>query len=249
MRIIAKLDVKPPFIVKPVHFEGLRKIGRPAEVAEAYFLGGIDEIMYIDIVASLYQREILFACIEETARNVFVPMGVGGGVKTLDDFSKLFHLGADKVLVNTYALQDNPEIIDQASRIFGAQSVVVNIEAKKKGGGWECFTDCGRVKSGRSVLDWVTEVQERGAGEILIQSVDKDGRQNGFDVDLVGNVVSLARVPIVAASGAGKKEDVLSVAMEAKPSGVAVSSLLHYGVCSIKDLKLYLRDNGVGVSR
>ena len=156
MRIIAKLDVKPPFIVKPVHFEGLRKIGRPAEVAEAYFLGGIDEIMYIDIVASLYQREILFACIEETARNVFVPMGVGGGVKTLDDFSKLFHLGADKVLVNTYALQDNPEIIDQASRIFGAQSVVVNIEAKKKGGGWECFTDCGRVKSGRSVLDCVT---------------------------------------------------------------------------------------------
>lgn len=248
MRIIAKLDVKPPFIVKPVHFEGLRKIGRPAEIAENYYLGGVDEIMYIDIVASLYQREILFPYIEETARHVFVPMGVGGGVRTLEDFSQLFRLGADKVLVNTHALQENPEIINQASRIFGAQSVVINIEAKRKGSGWECFTDCGRVKSGRSVLDWVQEVQERGAGEILIQSVDTDGRQRGFDVDLVKSVVELSTVPVVAASGAGRKEDVLEVAVEAMPSGVAVSSLLHYATCTTHELKAYLRENGVGVS-
>lgn len=249
MRIIAKLDVKPPFIVKPVHFEGLRKIGLPAEIAENYYLGGVDEIMYIDIVASLYQREILFPFIEETAKQVFVPMGVGGGVRTLEDFSKLFHLGADKVVVNTHALQEDPEIINQASRIFGAQSVVINIEAKRKGLGWECFSDCGRVKSGRSVLDWVKEVQERGAGEILIQSVDTDGRQRGFDIDLVKSVVELSRVPVVAASGAGCKEDVLEVAVEAMPSGVAVSSLLHYSTCTTQELKGYLRENGIEVSR
>mgnify|MGYP000041225761 CR=1 FL=1 len=138
MRIIAKLDVKPPFVVKPVHFEGLRKIGSPTDVAENYYLQGADEIMYIDIVASLYQREILYSHIEEAAQQVFVPMGIGGGVRTLEDFSKLLHLGADKVVINTHAIQEDPDIINNAASIFGAQSVVVNIEAKRKGGGWEC---------------------------------------------------------------------------------------------------------------
>lgn len=249
MRIIAKLDVKPPFVVKPVHFEGLRKIGSPTDVAEHYYLQGADEIMYIDIVASLYQREILYSHIEEAAQQVFVPMGIGGGVRTLEDFSKLLHLGADKVVINTHAIQEDPDIINNAASIFGAQSVVVNIEAKRKGGGWECYTDCGRMKTGRSVLDWVKEVQERGAGEILIQSVDTDGRQRGFDIGLVKKVVEISKVPVVAASGAGSKEDVLAVAKEAKPSAVAIASLLHYDICSVKELKAFLQANGIEVNQ
>lgn len=249
LRVIAKLDIKPPYVVKPVHFEGLRKIGDPKEIAEQYYLQGADEIMYIDIVASLYQREILYSNIEEAAENVFVPMGVGGGVRSVEDFSKLFHIGADKVVINTHAIQENPDLINQAARIFGAQSVVVNIEAKRKNGGWECYTDCGRMKTGRSVLDWVKEVQERGAGEILIQSVDADGRKRGFDIELVKRVVELSKVPVVAASGAGCKEDVLEVVRQANPSAVAIASLLHYSICSIKELKSFLQQNGVEVNQ
>jgi cyclase len=249
MRIIAKLDIKPPYVVKPVHFEGLRKIGAPEKIAEDYYLQGVDEIFYIDIVASLYGREILYTHIEEAAEKVFIPMGVGGGVKCLEDFSKLFHLGADKVVINTHAVQENPNIINQAANIFGAQSVVVNIEAKRKGRGWECYTDCGRMKSGRSVLDWVKEVQERGAGEILLQSVDTDGRQRGFDIELIKQVVELSKIPVVAASGAGNKDDVLEVAKEAKPSAVAIASLFHYDICSVKDLKAYLQQNGIEVNQ
>lgn len=248
MRIIAKLDVKPPYVVKPVHFEGLRKIGLPADIAEKYYLQGADELMYLDIVASLYQREILYSHFEKTAQNVFVPMGVGGGVRTLEDFSKLFHMGADKVVINTHALQQEPELINHAAEIFGAQSVVVNIEAKSKGLGWECYSDCGRMKSGRSVLDWVKEIQERGAGEILIQSVDTDGRKRGFDIELIKKVVEISRIPVIAASGAGSKEDVLAVAKEANPSGVAVASLLHYDICTINELKMFLQENGIEVN-
>ena len=248
MRIIAKLDVKPPYVVKPVHFEGLRKIGEPAQIAKNYYTQGADEIMYIDIVASLYQREILFSHIEAAAEKVFVPMGVGGGVRTMEDFSKLFHLGADKVLINTHAVQENPDIINKTASIFGAQSVVINIEAKRKSRGWECYTDCGRMKSGRSVLDWVKEVQERGAGEILLQSVDTDGRQRGFDIELIKQVVELSKIPVVAASGAGSKEDVLEVAKKAKPSAVAIASLLHHNICTIKELKAYLHKNGIEVN-
>lgn len=249
VRIIAKLDVKPPFVVKPVHFEGLRKIATPEELAEKYYLQGVDEILYVDLVASLYQREILYPYIEKTADKIFVPLAVGGGVRSLEDFSKLFHLGADKVVINTYAVQERPELINEAARVFGAQSVVVNIEAKRKGQGWECYTDCGRVKSGRSVIDWVQEIQDRGAGEILIQSVDTDGRQRGFDVELIKTVVESSKVPVIAASGAGTKEDVLDVIQRAKPSAVAIASLLHYNNCTANELKEYLLENGIEVNR
>ena len=179
-RIIAKLDVKPPYVVKPVHFEGLRKMGFPGDLAKKYYLQGADEIMYIDIVSSLYQREILFDEIKETAKELFIPFGVGGGVKTIDDFSKLFHSGADKVLINTFAVQKDPKIIDRAAKIFGSQAIIVNIEAKQKRSGWECYTDCGRIQSKISVLNWVKEVENRGAGEILLQSVDKDEGKEGL---------------------------------------------------------------------
>lgn len=241
MRIIAKLDVKLPNVVKPVHFEGLRKVGTPTELALKYYEQGVDEIFYIDIVASLYQREILFEPIHKTAKQLFVPFAVGGGVKTLDDMSKLFHCGADKVVFNTHALQNEPELIDRAARLFGAQSIVVNVEAKSWNGGWECYSDCGRERSGKDALSWVREVENRGAGELLVQSVDRDGRQSGFDIDLIRKVKESVNIPVVAASGAGNVDDVIRMAREAKPDAVALASILHYNKCDIKTIKAKLK--------
>lgn len=248
-RIIAKLDVKPPYVVKPVHFEGLRKIGTPQELAKKYYEQGADEVMYIDTVSSLYQRGIIFEEIEKTANELFIPFGVGGAVRSIEDFSKLFHYGADKVLINTYAVQENPNIINQAAEIFGSQAVVVNIEAKEWDNWYECYTDCGRVQSNKNVLEWVKEVEQRGAGEILLQSVDKDGRKRGFDLELAKKVVESVNIPVVIASGAGKLEDIKELIEYAKPSGVAIASMLHYDLTNIKEIKKYLSDNGIEVSK
>lgn len=248
MRVIAKLDVKPPQVVKPVHFEGLRKIGLPEELARAYYEQGADEVFYVDIVASLYRREILLEQIAATARNLLVPFAVGGGVRTVEDFTRLFHHGADKVVINTGALGE-PTIIDAAARVFGGQSVVLNVEAKRlPQGGWTCYSDCGRIPSGRDLLEWVKEAQERGVGEILLQSVDTDGRRRGFDVELISAVVDAVRIPVVAASGAGSLDHILDVAKQARPSGIAVASVLHYGQADIGQIKRHLKQNGVEVA-
>jgi len=247
IRIIAKLDVKPPNVVKPVHFEGLRKMGNPSELAKKYYDQGADELFYIDIVASLYRREILFNDIERVANELFVPFAAGGGVKSIDDFSKMMHLGADKVIINTYSVQENPDIINNAAKIFGSQAVVVNIEAKKWQNHWECYTDCGRIQTGKDVLEWVQEVEKRGAGEVLLQSVDMDGKCRGYDVELVKKVVDSVDIPVVVSSGAGSLEDVKEVIEFANPNGVAIASLLHYDRLTIQDIKTYLRSNGISV--
>jgi len=247
-RIIAKLDVKPPYVIKPIHFEGLRKIGLSVDLAKKYYEQGADEVMYIDIVASLYQREILFGEIKKTANELFIPFGVGGGVKTLEDFSKLIYNGADKVAINTYAINENPEIINQAAQIFGNQAVIVNIEAKKWNKYYECYTDCGRVRSGKNVIEWVKEVESRGAGEIFLQCVDNDGRQKGFDIQLSKKVVESVKIPVVIASGAGNLEHIKELIEYSKPSGVAIASLIHYDNFSIKEVKDYLRKNNIEVS-
>lgn len=240
MRIIVKLDVKLPNVVKPVHFEGLRKVGAPSGLALKYYEQGADEIFYIDIVSSLYRREILFEPIKETAKNLFVPFAVGGGVKTLEDMSKLFHCGADKIVINTHVLQDEPELIDKAARLFGSQSIVVNVEAKSWEDNWECYSDCGRERSGKDTLSWVKEVESRGAGELLVQSVDRDGRQSGFDIDLIRKVKESVNIPVVAASGAGNVDDIIRMEREAKPDAVALASVLHYNKYDIKTIKAKL---------
>jgi cyclase len=248
VRVIAKLDVKPPHVVKPVHFEGLRKMGDPSEMAKKYYDQGADELFYIDIVSSLYQREILFNEIEKVANKLFIPFAAGGGVKSIDDFSKMFHMGADKVVINTYAIQENPNIIDQAAKIFGSQAVVVNIEAKRWKNYWECYTDCGRIQSQKSVSDWVSEVEQRGAGEILLQSVDMDGRRRGFDIELASKIVDLVNIPVVVSSGAGSLEDIKTLIEVASPSGVVIASLLHYEQATILEIKEYL-NNDMAVSQ
>jgi cyclase len=248
-RIIAKLDVKPPYVVKPVHFEGLRKMGNPAELAKKYYDQGADELFYIDIVSSLYQRKILSDGIRDTANELFIPFAVGGGVKSVDDFSKMFHMGADKVVINTYAVQQDPSIINRAAEVFGNQAIVVNIEAKKWRQNWECYTDCGRIQSGKNVLEWVQEVEQRGAGEILLQSVDTDGRRKGFDIELATKVIDSVDIPVVVSSGAGSLKDIRELIEIASPSGVAVASLLHYDQVTIQDIKNYLRNSGITVSQ
>ena len=239
-RIIAKLDVKPPYVVKPVHFEGLRKMGGAPELAKKYYDQGVDELFYIDIVSSLYQRDILFDDIEKVANELFIPFAVGGGVKSVDDFSRMFHIGADKVVINTHAVQEDPGIINKAAEVFGSQAVVVNIEAKKWNSHWECYTDCGRIQSKRDVLEWAQEVEQRGAGEILLQSVDADGRCRGFDIELSEKVVNLVNIPVVVSSGAGSLEDIKTLIKVVKPSGVAIASLLHYNKTTILNIKQYL---------
>jgi cyclase len=237
IRIIAKLDVKPPYLVKPVHFEGLRKLGEPVDFVKKY--QDADEIFYIDIVASLYEREVLFDEIRKCADETLVPFAVGGGVRSLEDFSKLFHNGADKVVINTHAIK-NPSIIDEASKVFGNQAVVVNIEAKKQNDWWECYTDCGRNRSNKDVVDWAREVEQRGAGEILLQSVDCDGRKRGFDLELAKKVIDSVNIPVVVASGAGSLDDIKKLA-SINPSGIAIASLIHYDELSISDIKKGLR--------
>ena len=246
-RIISKLDIKPPYAVKPVFFEGLNVIGDPTELAKNYYLQGIDEVYYIDIVSSLYQTPIDYKLISAIGSQLFIPFAVGGGVKTIDDFSALIHNGADKVAMNSYAFT-NPGLITQSASIFGSQSVVVSIEAKRNSMGWTCYTDGGKVNRHTSVLEWAKEVENRGAGEIFLQSVDKDGFESGFDLELAKAVVDHVDIPVVVGSGAGSKQHIKDLILHAKPSGVAIASLLHNGT-DLEEIKRYLSIEGIEVAR
>lgn len=245
MRIIARLDVKPPHVVKPIHFEGLRKMGDPVETATAWYNGGADEVVFIDIVASLYEREVQFDLVHDVARSVFTPLAVGGGIRTVEDAIRLIHTGADKVVLNTHAIA-RPELITEIAEVFGSQAVCIHIQAKEWSNWYECYTDCGRNRSDRDVLGWMEEAVDRGAGEFLISSVDRDGRRRGFDLELAESAISRVNVPVVIGSGAGTLEHVLEVA-RMSPSGIALSSLLHYDGLQIADVKSYLTDNGISL--
>jgi cyclase len=247
-RVIARLDVKPPWVVKPVHFECLRKVGTPSDLALKYYNQGADEIIYIDIVSSLYQRPILIDQVCETSKQLLIPFAAGGGVKTVADFENLLHHGVDKVVINTHALQEDPGIITKAAQIFGSQAVVVHIAAKRWKDWWECYSDCGRIRSGKDAFWWAEEVERLGAGEILISSVDNDGRRRGFDIDLITGVVNRVNIPVIAASGAGTLEQIKDMVLQARPDAVAIGSMLHYGMTDIQRVKRYLQENGIDVT-
>jgi cyclase len=246
MRIIARLDAKPPYIVKPIHFEGLKKIDTPKNLSDKYYENGADEILYIDIVSSLYQRDIVFDLIKDTSKDIFVPFAVGGGIKSLEDAKKLIHNGADKIVLNTNAIK-NPKLIEEIATHFGSQAVVVHIQAKKWDNWYECYTDCGRERSNKNVLEWVKEVESLGAGEILLSVIDNDGRQRGFDLDISKKVIESVNIPVIIGSGAGSLEDILEVA-KLNPSAIAIASLLHYDKFTIKEIKEYLLNNSIKVN-
>lgn len=243
-RLIARLDIKGPNLVKGIRLEGLRVIGDPAEHALRYYRDGIDELIYMDIVASLYQRNNLVDVVERTASEIFVPLTVGGGIRTLEDVHRLLRAGADKVAVNTGAI-NRPELITEASRRYGSQCVVLSIEAKRRldGPGWEAYTDNGRERTGVDAVEWARKGVQLGAGEILLTAVDTEGMRRGFDLDLVDAIGPLAPVPVIVSGGAGSAADV-AAAMDHGADAVAVASLLHYGTLTVGGLKRELTGLG-----
>jgi cyclase len=237
VRVIARLDIKNNFLIKGIHLEGLRKIGDPYEFANKYFHSGIDEIIYMDAVASLYNRNSLNDIIKATAKNIFVPITVGGGIRTIDDAYKILRSGADKVAINTAAIK-NPRLIEELSKRFGNSTIVISIEAKKlTDGKWEAYTNNGREKTGIDVIKWSLDVERLGAGEILVTSVDQEGTGRGFDDSLVKSVTDKVKIPVIASGGMGTLQHFVDIVKKSNCDGVAIANLLHYSKIIIKDLK------------
>ena len=240
-RVIARLDVKFPNLIKGIQFEGLRVIGQPADFARKYASEGADELLYIDTVASLYGRNQLESLIEETSGAAFIPLTVGGGVKTLSEASHLLKSGADRICVNTGAIR-NPRLIEEISGCVGAQAITVSIEAKRVNAGWEAYTDCGRNPTGRDAVSWAQEAVALGAGEILITSIDRDGTRKGPDIELLKSIN--VDVPVVY-SGGIRLCDVAEVAKHSQ--GMAIGASLHYGNTTIAEVKAALSHAGIVV--
>jgi len=235
-RLIARLDVKGENVVKGLQFEGLRVVGRPQEMAERYAAAGADELLYIDTVASLYGRNQLAGTLEAACERVFVPITVGGGIASIAEARRLFNAGADKVAINTAALA-RPALVSDLAAHFGSQAVVVQIDAKRVAGGWEAYTDNGRNRTGRDAVAWALEAVERGAGEILLTSIDRDGTRRGMDVELVAAVAPRVPVPVVAGGGLGAVGHLEDALFSGKADAVAVGAALHYDKVTIPDLQ------------
>ena len=236
MRLIARIDVKNEWAIKGIHLEGLRKVGNPNDLALRYYQAGIDEIVFMDAVASLYDRNNLFDVIEKACKDVFVPIALGGGIRTLADVSKALNAGADKVIINTAAVR-NIEIISQAAEKFGSQCIVGSIEAKRIGTSWEAYIDNGREVTGLPVEEWACELEEAGIGELLITSVDKEGTQRGFDVPLIEIVNNSVSCPVIVSGGYGQPKHLTELLERTTPSAIACASVLHYEKTTVHDLK------------
>lgn len=277
VRIIPKLDIKGPNLVKGIHLEGLRVLGKPEDFAKYYFEDGADELLYMDVVASLYNRNSLHDIILKTAEEIFIPLTVGGGLRTIEDIRQVLRAGADKVSLNTAAVK-NPSIIKEASKIFGSSTIAVSIEAiKQPDGKYFAYIDNGREETGLEVLGWVKKVEALGAGEIIITSVDKEGTGKGYDIDLTKMISQNISIPVVACGGAGSPGDIYQVIKEGGADAVIIASMLHYDyiknhtsfddftnegnteflkkgqpyskikTTNIKEVKEYLKDKGVQI--
>lgn len=228
IRFIPRLDIKGPNLVKGIHLEGLRVLGKPEEFAEYYYNEGADELLYMDVVASLYERNSLHDIITKTAKKIFIPLTVGGGIRSISDIRAVLRAGADKVSINTEAIT-NPQFIKEASRVFGSSTIVVAIEAiKQSNGQYLCYTDNGRNYTGMDALEWAQKLEELGVGEIIITSVDKEGTGNGFDIELTKLISEKVSVPIIAHGGPGKLEHIVELCKSTDISAFSVASMLHY---------------------
>lgn len=228
VRIIPRLDIKGPNLVKGIHLEGLRVLGTPSDFARYYYINGADELLFMDVVASLYERNSLHDIISETAKEIFIPITVGGGIRTLLDIQSVLRAGADKVAINTAAIK-TPELLREASREFGSSTIVVVIEAiKQDDGKYYSFIDNGREYTGLEVEEWAKRVEDLGCGEIIITSVDREGTGKGFDSDLANLVSESVTIPVILHGGAGSKNDVLNIFQSDNINSVSIASLLHY---------------------
>lgn len=228
IRIIPRLDIKGPNLVKGIHLEGLRVLGKPERFARCYYEQGADELLYMDVVASLYGRNNLLGIISKTSKEIFIPLTVGGGIRTLEDIKAILRAGADKVSINTAAIQ-RPELVREAARRFGSSTIVVSIEAiRQPDGRYEAYTDNGREKTGVDALEWAVRAAVLGAGEILLTSINREGTGKGYDTVFVQKVAEAVPIPVIACGGAGCKEDVLEVIQKGKADAVSLASILHY---------------------
>jgi imidazole glycerol-phosphate synthase subunit HisF len=239
IRLIPRLDVKSPNLIKGVQLEGLRKVGDPNLYARKYYEAGADEILYMDVVASLYERNSLFDIVERTTRDVFVPITVGGGLRSVDDVRMALKAGADKVAINTAAVR-RPDLISEVARVFGSQCMVLSIEAKRRTGSasWEAFTDNGRERTGLDVVEWAKRATSLGAGEILLTSVDLEGTRRGFDVELVRAVSSVVSIPVIASGGMGNVDHLVEVLITGRADAVAMADILHWNRMDLGSIRV-----------
>ena len=245
-RIIPCLDVKDGRVVKGVKFLGLRDAGDPVEVAKIYDCAHADEIVFLDITASYEERKIFIEVVRKTAEQVFMPLTVGGGIKNVNDIRDLLNAGADKVSINTSAV-NNPELVTEASERFGSQCIVVAIDAKRQKDGFEVFTHGGRTPAGKDAIEWAKEVEKLGAGEILLTSMDFDGTKNGYDIKLTEAVAKAVNIPVIASGGAGKLEHFFDVFTKTGADAALAASIFHYNEIPIADVKNYLKERSIAV--
>ena len=245
-RIIPCLDVKNGRVVKGINFVDLKDAGDPVEQAKIYSDGGADEICFLDITASNENRDTIYEVVEKTSKKCFVPLTVGGGVRSIDDINKLLNCGADKVSINTAAVQ-NSKVVEDSSKKFGSQCIVVAIDAKRSGNKWEIFTHGGRNKTGIDAIQFSKKMEESGAGELLVTSMDRDGTQVGYDLELMSKISSMVNIPVIASGGVGNLDHLVDGIKIGSVSAVLAASIFHYGKHSIKEAKEYLDSKGIPV--
>jgi cyclase len=245
-RIIPCLDVKEGRVVKGTSFGNLQDAGDPVECASAYSRDGADELVFLDITATLEARETMRALVSEVAANVSIPFTVGGGINTIEHIRQLLNAGADKVSINTAAVR-TPALVREAAEAFGSQCIVIAIDAKRTDGGWQVYIESGRSSTSWDAIEWAGEAERLGAGEILLTSIDADGHTKGYDVELTGRISDKLQIPVIASGGAGGPEDIYNVFKEGKADAALAASIFHYGQYSIGDVKTYLRDRGIHI--
>ncbi len=245
-RVIPCLDVKNGRVVKGTQFVDLKDAGDPVENAMAYDQQGADEIAFLDITASYEKRDILIDIVRRTAEEIFIPLTVGGGVRSLEDIRRLLKAGADKVSINTAAVKD-PHFVERASKRFGSQCIVIAIDAKRKGEGWEVYTHGGRVPAGVDAVLWAKRMEEKGAGEILLTSMDRDGTKDGYDIELTRTISEKVSIPVIASGGVGTLEHLYEGLILGKASAVLAASIFHYREYTVQQVKEYLKEKGVTV--
>jgi cyclase len=249
VRLIARLDVKGPNLIKGIHLEGLRVVGDPSVFASKYYQEGIDELIYMDSVASLYGRNSLSEIVLNTAKKIFVPLTVGGGIRSTKDAENIMRCGADKVAINTAAIQ-TPSLLSELSRNFGSQSIVLSIEAKKIGvNSWEALTNNGRERTNLNVLEWAKRAVDLGVGEILLTSVDQEGTRKGFDLDLIRAMTEVISIPIIASGGMGKTGDLIKAIEYGHADAIAMADILHYDRVKLSDIRKAALEHGIGVRK
>ncbi|NVK33487.1 MAG: imidazole glycerol phosphate synthase subunit HisF [Rhodobacteraceae bacterium] len=236
LRIIARLDIKNGKVIKGIQLEGQRQIGDPIEIARKYYEDGIDEILIMDSVASLYGRSNLFHLVAEACKTVFVPITIGGGIRSLEDVKDALSFGADKVAINT-ALVHDIDLLKVLVTTYGSQCIVGSIEAKKTGNGWQAYIDNGREPTGKDVIEWAKTLEQNGVGELLVTSVDKEGMQKGFDLPLYEALDKAVSIPIIASGGAGRVSHLKDLEQKTELQGIAIAAILHYAKCTVQEVK------------